>query len=472
MVAGAWYGRAFALAGALGALIPALFMWGFTVDDALIPLRYAHHLATGGGYRFNLHGASTDGVTPLPWVPLLVPLAGGSDLLVGLVRVKILGVLAWVIAATSLGHALAKRAGGERRATVAGAVALSVVALAFPIGAWAASGMETGVATALATLAATFFDKPRRLALLAGVAASLRPELIVWAMAIAGGSSVTHAGGQQSAGDPKALVRATFLALAVTFTPFAICVVVRLAVFGRVGPLALLAKPSDASHGLVYAGAASIVALTPILAFAPFATRSASPLSKTLTIAALAHILVVIAVGGDWMPYARLLVPISPSLALAFVENARVAHVASSAGRALVALVVGAVVAVTAAPGGRHVMEDRKALIANARPLLSSARIVAALDVGWVGAATEAEIVDLAGLTDPAIAALHGGHTSKAVDTAMLLDRGVDTIVIYSQRRVVESRIVRSELFERAYERAGEVALGNRGASYTVFRRR
>ncbi|MDF2696854.1 MAG: hypothetical protein K0S65_5237, partial [Labilithrix sp.] len=54
MALGTWYGRAFALAGALAALIPALAMWGFTVDDALIPLRYAEHIASGAGYRFDL----------------------------------------------------------------------------------------------------------------------------------------------------------------------------------------------------------------------------------------------------------------------------------------------------------------------------------------------------------------------------------------------------------------------------------
>jgi hypothetical protein len=351
-------------------------------------------------------------------------------------------------------------------------VSLVVVALAFPIGAWAASGMETGAATALATLAAASFDKPRRAGVFAGVAASLRPELVVWALVIATGSSLAHARGPAGPAVSWARVRALLVAVTVTIAPFATCAIVRLAVFGRVAPLAVLAKPSDASHGLLYAGAASIVVLTPILAFAPIAARRASASSKTLQIAALAHVLVVIAVGGDWMPYARLMVPVAPSLALVFVDCARVAHVASSIGRATLSLGVGAVVAVTAAPAGRHVADDREALIADARAQLSSARAVAALDVGWVGAATSAEIVDLAGLTDPAIASLHGGHTSKAVDLPMLLDRGVDTIVIYSERRWVEARLVRSELFERLYERVGEVALGRRGASYTIFRRR
>ena len=49
-------------AGALAALLPALALYGFTVDDALIPARYAAHLARGLGYRFNALGSITDGV--------------------------------------------------------------------------------------------------------------------------------------------------------------------------------------------------------------------------------------------------------------------------------------------------------------------------------------------------------------------------------------------------------------------------
>ena len=97
---------------------------------------------------------------------------------------------------------------------------------------------------------------------------------------------------------------------------------------------------------------------------------------------------------------------------------------------------------------------------------------MAALDVGWVSAATEASIVDLAGLTDASIAMLPGGHTSKRVDTSMLLDRNVDTMIVYSDVRVVELRIVRSELFDARFEKTAELPLGSRGAFYTVYRRR
>jgi hypothetical protein len=481
MTFGAWYGRALGLAGAVGALVPALVMWGFTVDDALIPLRYAHHLVTGVGYRFNAHGLATDGVTPLPWAPLIAPLATGDDLIVALQRVKAIGVLAWTFAGGALGHALAKRAGGDRRVTFHAVAALVVVALAFPIGAWAASGMETGIATALATLAAVSLRRPRRSAVLAGLVACFRPELVVWAMVLAGGAALTRrpAASESAAAKPRS--GDVVAALATALAPFAICALVRLFVFGRVAPLALLAKPSDLPHGAVYAGAASVVVLTPLLAFAPLALRRASVETMTIALAAATHVIVVIAVGGDWMPYARLLVPIAPSLALVHVDIARRARdgargrtlrLAASAARTLGALAIGVATAVTGAPAGRQVQRDREALIARARPLLASSRVVAALDIGWVGAATEAEIVDLAGLTDPAIASLSGGHTSKAVDIAMLLERDVDTIVLYSSPRIVELRISRSELFARRFERVAQIALGDRGASYAIYRRR
>ncbi|HTM45372.1 MAG TPA: hypothetical protein VL137_10480, partial [Polyangiaceae bacterium] len=38
---------------------------------------------------------------------------------------------------------------------------------------------------------------------------------------------------------------------------------------------------------------------------------------------------------------------------------------------------------------------------------------IATLDVGWVGASTDATVLDLAGVTNPIVARWAGGHTSK-----------------------------------------------------------
>ena len=466
---------AFAALGAACALVPALAMWGFTVDDALIPVRYAHNLATGAGYRFDAHGASTDGVTPLPWAVLLAPLSGG-DALAALVRAKVLGVVAWTGAAALLGARVGGMVRGRGQALLC-AAALVVMGLAFPLGAWAASGMETAVAMGLATLAATRVGRGRWgvAAGIAGVVAAFRPEMVVWAMVIGAGS---ESGSQSESGRGRRALIGAMVAIG----PFLACAVVRMVVFGRPAPLAVLAKPSDLAHGAIYVGAAALVVLTPLLVIAPVALvrghgyghgrEAAMRVARVLVGAFVAHALAVMAAGGDWMPYARLMVPAAPSLVIAFVAIASCSRAALNGARLAAALVLGVLLALRAAPAGRGVQADRADLIARARPVLADAHVVAALDIGWVGASTDASIVDLAGLTDPTIALLPGGHTSKRVDTAMLLDRGVDTVVVYSDLRVVEARIVRSELFASRFEPAATLPLGARGAFYTVYRRR
>lgn len=442
-------------------------MWGFTVDDALIPVRYAHHLALGLGYRFDANGPSTDGVTPLPWSFLLAPLAAGSAMTT-LLRAKVLGLVAWTASGAVLGARVARIAGRDRARTALAAASLVVMGLAFSIGAWAASGMETGLATALATVAATRVERPRQAAVLAGLAAALRPEMVVWAVAIAAGAAIAR----PREGEREGGLRDALVAAGLAFLPFAACAVLRMVFFGRPAPLAVLAKPSDLLHGAVYAGAAAVVVLTPLLVCAPLALSRARGVALAVVVAFLAHALAVAAAGGDWMPYARLLVPVAPSLVIAFVELSKATRPAWSAARLAAAGVLGVLLAARAAPAGRSVYPDRADLVARARPVLEGARVVAALDIGWVGAATDAPIVDLAGLTDPSIALLPGGHTSKRVDVPMLLDRGVDTVIVYSDARVVEVRIVRSELFQSRFEAAEKLAVGSRGAFYTVYRRR
>jgi hypothetical protein len=469
--------RAFALLGAACALVPALAMWGFTVDDALIPVRYAHNLASGAGYRFDAHGPSTDGVTPLPWALLLAPLAATDGVTV-LVRAKVLGIVLWTLGGGALGSRIGAMVLGRARAQVAlAALGLCAMGLAFPIGAWAASGMETGLATALATLAVARLgvSRPTVVAAVGGSVAAFRPEMVVWALALALGAAALG-----SADGRKVTVPDAGRSVAVAWAPFLVCAALRLAIFGRPAPLALLAKPSDLSHGAIYVGAATLVVLTPLLVVAPVALARARVdvvgrdlgVARVVVVAFAAHALAVLAAGGDWMPYARLMVPVAPSLVLAFVALLRSSGVAFAGGRLAAALVLGVLLAARAAPAGRGVHRDRADLIARARPVLADAHVVAALDIGWVGASTEASIVDLAGLTDASIAMLPGGHTSKRVDTSMLLDRGVDTVIVYSDIRGVELRIVRSELFASRFEKTSELPVGSRGASYAVYRRR
>jgi hypothetical protein len=452
-----------ALAIAVPALVAASVMWDFTVDDALISVRYARHVVRGAGWRFDPAGPATDGVTPLPWPLLLAPMARADPLEV-LFRAKCINLAAWITAAAAVGLTLARR--GARAPALA--LAALGIALSVPIAAHAVSGMETGLAMALATAAVILHGRPLGAAACAGLAASLRPEMGPWAVVLASGLAW------------RAGPRRAFAAGAVALGPFAVCVLVRVVAFGRPAPLALMAKPSDVAHGAVYAAAALVVCVTPILALAPRAALRAGAPAAAPVVAAALHALAVVAVGGDWMPYARLVAPVAPGLAYAAALALPHARLPFTGVRAAVALAAGVYAWIVAAPGGRHVGTDRARLVAEARPYLRDARAVAAVDVGWLSAATDAKIVDCAGVTDPEIAALPGGHTSKRVELSMLLGRGVDRVVLLAKpngpdwkqatfARAVEARLASEPRFDEELEPMGFVRLGTTDLGYFVF---
>src|SRR5260221_9198951 len=162
---------------ALCAAIPALWLYGFTVDDALLPARIAAHLRRGYGHRFNINGPVVDAVTPFGWAYLLAPFAGGGPL--GVLRfAKGLGAAAWLVAAAALGARIARGTRAMRWAV------LLPLATCAPLAAWSVSGMETGVVIALAT-AAVVAGRPGVRGAASGVAVALRPELVPWSVALA-----------------------------------------------------------------------------------------------------------------------------------------------------------------------------------------------------------------------------------------------------------------------------------------------
>jgi hypothetical protein len=431
-----------ALLGLAAAVVPCMWMWGFTVDDALISVRYARNVAHGLGYRFNAGGPATDGVTPLPWPWLLVPFARGSAM--GVLGIaKGLGLVAWASASAALGM------------TTRSLLLLVALAVSLPVAAHAVSGMETGLAMALATFASLALPRrPTTSAILAGLAASLRPEMLPWAVIIGGGAAWGRAA----------------LPWLLSLLPFGACVAARLLVFGRPAPLAVMAKPSDLSHGALYAASALLVAGAPLLLLAPMALRRAPPAARVLALGFVVHTAVIVAVGGDWMPYARLMAPVVPSVIVCASLLGAHAHRTASLLRGLLAIGLGAFFFLRAGPAGRSVQADRARLVEEARAHLEPLGSVAALDIGWVSAATGARIIDLAGLTDPEIAALPGGHTSKRVDAAYLLSRNPDAILLYEPHRVVEERLSRSDLIAAHFQQRAFFPLGAGG--YVLLTRR
>ncbi len=401
---------------ALGALPASLALWGFSVDDAWISVRLAENLADGYGYRFNRQGAVTDAVTPLGWAPLL-SLVAGADAGQTLLRARALGGLAWLASAAILG-AILSDVGRTARG-----LALGTLALCVPLAAWAVSGMETPWVTLLAVLALV---RSRWAPAAAGLAAAWRPELVPWALALAVGGTLAEDG----EGGSKARARRIAAALALSLVPAALVCALRWAVFGTPVPLAAVAKPSDFSAGLGYALGALLLSGPPWLLLGFGAYRRLSPRARAWAGAFAVHWVAVVLAGGDWMSFFRLFVPVLPSVIAVGARLQQQSTGAAALARAVPVLVASGALWFYKVPDARAVTAARAELIARARPLLASSSVVAAVDIGWLGAATDATIVDLAGVTDPSIAPLPGGHTTKRVPSSLVVQREVDTLVL------------------------------------------
>jgi hypothetical protein len=238
--------------------------------------------------------------------------------------------------------------------------------------------------------------------------------------------------------------------IAATALPWIAVVAARLVLWGRAAPLAVLAKPSDLRHGLIYVAACALLTGGPLGVLAPWSWGRLSSWARTLLAASAVHLAVVACAGGDWMPLSRLVTPVLPALALVTAHLATTENAGVWGVRLALAVLGEGYAFVMVAPRARQVMHDRMALIEAARSTLAGAERVATVDVGWVGTATDAEVVDLAGATDPEIAALPGGHTSKAVSGALLNNRGADHLVFLLAAGTEQAAPAQ---FERAVER-------------------
>lgn len=392
----------------VSAVVALALGWGFTVDDALISTRVAHHLATGVGYRFNPGGPLSDCVTPLGWAPLIAPLAHGG-VFSGLLAVRWLGVALHLATATLLGWVLARGS-----ASLARIASMSLpLAVCLPWGAWASAGMETPLLTLLctATLLGGRWTLP-----CASLAAMLRPELLPWAFVLGALTPAAHPG-----------QRVAHVALALCGA--ALAAVLRASIFGHPAPLAVFAKPSDFEHGVVYLARGLLWCGLPLLLLGGRAYRELPELSRRQGVALVAHFGAVVVAGGDWMALFRLLVPVLPACLAVAVELTARQPRWFSYGKWAVASGACLLLAVDYVPQVRGVLAARHGLIEKADGLLRG-RVVGTLDVGWVGATGASRIVDFAGVTDLEVALLPGGHTSKRLPPDLLHRRRVDTLVL------------------------------------------
>ncbi len=402
-----------AIFGVVAAALCAL-MQDFAIDDAFISVRYARNLASGVGYRFNPMEDVTDGVTPLPWAWMLRPLAH-ADALTVLGRVRLLGMLGYVATLAAVGFRVGQTATHRHRL---GALVLTAVT-AGPA-AYAMSGMETWVATGLIVVAALMRQRPLVAAAVAGLAAAFRPEAIGFALVF---SLVLGFRAER----PLAVLPH----LSLSSLPFVVAALVRVSVWGTAMPLAAVAKPSSPGLGLSYAVAGVLSTGVLLASLAPFTIVRAPKATQALAFGIAAHFLCITFAGGDWMPLFRLWVPVLPLAPLLFVELAPACLTWLLWIRFAVALALGVVLGGRAAWHHRSLMPARTAAITQVAPLLRGER-VATIDIGWVSGATDGYIFDMAGVTNPPVAALPGGHTSKRVSLAMLRDHDVTRVLLWA----------------------------------------
>jgi len=280
-------------------------------------------------------------------------------------------------------------------------------------------------------------------ALALGVAAALRPELVPFAwLLVAGRVWVAR---------PGALRSAQLLALAIA--PALLVCALRLAFFGQAVPLSFYAKPSDFSHGLRYAlGGFAFSGLPWLLLAGPRELGRLPRSAWPLFLALVAHAGALVLCGGDWMALYRLLVPVLPCAALAAAYLAEQARALHTLLRLALGLLSALLLAVGLGPDARRVQADRARLIAAARPVLEHDTRIAALDVGWVGAASSAQVIDLAGVTDPQVAHFPGGHTSKHIPGPWLFARRPSAIVLLLARGASLESPYENTVFARAVE--------------------
>lgn len=408
--------------GVVSAIAPVAFLWGFTVDDALIVARFAHHLATGDGYRWNLGDAPVDGVTPLGYAHILSPFAAESAL-DAFTWARRLGAFAALVSAGLVGQVIAKTA----RSTLP-LVSLVLFACSAPFGAWASAGLETPFAMSFVAsgLFARAHARPLVAAGLFGAAAAWRPELAPMAVALA------FLAGPADEGAPIGVRGRDILRGLVALLPIVGVGIVRAIAFGRATPLSFMAKAPSFALGWRYALACFLLAGA-LACVSPRAVRDAN--GRTLTLALLAHFIAIAIAGGDWMPLSRLVVPALPVMVLA---SANLLDDRSTRGRWGAFAMLGVAVALELwvlgkhGPRARSVEADRLALVASARPELAGAKVIVGLDVGWlsVAAAPTARIEDIAGVVDPFIATLPGGHTTRRIPDSWLIQQDVDAVTL------------------------------------------
>jgi arabinofuranosyltransferase len=393
------------LACAIGGVVLALAVfvrdhYGSLYDDAYIYLRYVKNVRAGCGLRFNCDDPRVEGFSGPIYLALLWAGSLFTQKLVLLTHV--IGTLA--LGATIVVAMLTPRLVKHQRPLVDLAVCASIgCALASDhyVLLNATSGMETGVA-ALAVgliLAGSLSQWRWPLVALVLVSTLARPEAFVFVFAL-----------------PVARWVRDRFAVSGLVLGIAAITVVRWLVFHDVLPNTYYAKSGGTTAhlhlGLSYVG--SVIADFPMILFAPLALldQRLRPKVTWFLVAALLWFAFFLRSGGDPFLYGRLAFPLVAALTVLAVMglSAAARRFESNALASLFVLVpslaVGGRAAVAHAIAPQHGFQNVAAWATVGRYLKANypGKTVATVPIGAIGYYSGLKVIDLVGLTTPAIA--------------------------------------------------------------------
>jgi arabinofuranosyltransferase len=294
-----------------GAAVAIARAW--VCDDAFISYRYAEHLVAGKGMVFNA-GERVEGETNLLWT---LWTALGLALGAGAIAWTKLWGLACYVAALAL---LARR--GRELGAIPAAAIFGATTIAWAE--FATSGLETSAFTLSALGAYYLVSDPGRppraglAGLVIGASALLRPDGIVFGVVI---GVWLLAGGAGPRGRQALRAALVFAAgVAIVWIPATIW---RVVYYGDLVPNTYYAKSADRawwSQGAAYVWLFAGRYWPLVLAFPlAVAARRRAAIALELAMAGV-YTIYVARVGGDFM-FARLLVPVTPFLALALARG-------------------------------------------------------------------------------------------------------------------------------------------------------
>lgn len=371
-----------------------------TVDDAMICVRYARNAVAGHGLVYNV-GEWVEGFSDPLWVALITAAtAAGLD---GLLVAKGVGAIASALALIVAGST-ARRLGVP---TPAAAILLSAVAASTGYAYHAVAGLETGAHALLLALlgAALVADRPLAAAGVSGLLMWSRPEGFLYAGLLllrlpADGWRRTLAWLLVPAGSAATLLAVRWW-LYEAWLPNTFA--------AKVGPPARL---DTLGLTLVHLGQAWMPLMPLFLCAAGLAAaRPSRAQMPWLGIVGLT-LFFTLASPPDWMVGGRFFVPALPAIAvLAAIGWQQI--VGARADQLRYVLWIAVLAPILAGPFDRFLLEhavwpvypemrgtDHQVLAAEVASRVGPDDLVATGQIGFIGVATDARVLDLAGLTD------------------------------------------------------------------------